>query len=418
MRYHVPCYFLFSTINLGHARTTAGMDRLLQTNREKSELLDVQYTETLQDILKLQETLIDDILPSVADELELADDAVEWAREWLSDTSSVFRIMRRNKFTRSFAMESVRKTLVWRFSHLWPPERPPHMPLMQCLPPPATDPFGRPVLIIKVVSFNDSSDAYKPLLLRALERLRLHLIQLNEDSPKQTPVLQYVILLDLKDLSTQSLNIDLVTWTLREAVPHFPGMLAAAFMINYSWAHAGLWSIAKRVMPAPALARIFFPTQKEVTEYFTPAMLPQEYGGTLAPLTALPDPLRDIADSDSQPGKGPTPSQPPNGHSTSVPEVPLEEEENARALVPPRPVTVLQPTSLLNPFFGYPVSSTGALHHGRRRKRDLARTLLVLAWRRWKHHVLAFLSLVMAVLAIRRRRSLQAFAGRLKLGRA
>ncbi|KAJ7049689.1 hypothetical protein C8F01DRAFT_1264912 [Mycena amicta] len=259
-----------------------------QTNREKFELLDVQYTETIEAVRELQGTLIDDILPSVADELELDDDAVEWAREWLRDTclshlslrspstptdccfreASLFRVLRRNKFTRSFAMESIRKTLVWRFDHLWPPETMQQLPLVHCLPPPVTDPFGRPILVIKVVSFNDSSDAYKPLLLRALERLRLHLQQLNEDNPSQSPILQYVILLDLKNLSTQSLNIDLVTWTLREAIPHFPGMLAAAFMINYSWAHSGIWSIAKRVMPAPALARIFFPTQQEVTSLF------------------------------------------------------------------------------------------------------------------------------------------------------
>lgn len=58
-------------------------------------------------------------------------------------------------------------------------------------------------------------------------------------------------------------NIDLFTWTLREVIPRFPGMLAAGsafpypcgysysfpvvFMINYSWAHSGLWSIAKSV---------------------------------------------------------------------------------------------------------------------------------------------------------------------------
>jgi retinaldehyde-binding protein 1 len=48
-------------------------------------------------------------------------------------------------------------------------------------------------------------------------------------------------------------------------------------MINYSWAHAGIWSIAKRVLPAPALSRVFFPTQQELTDYFSPSMLPKGY---------------------------------------------------------------------------------------------------------------------------------------------
>ncbi|KAF7357821.1 hypothetical protein MVEN_00828100 [Mycena venus] len=228
-------------------------------NHEKFELLNSQYTENLEAVLALQGTLRDDILPSVTDELELDAKSIQWAKEWLSDTCTLFRILRRNKFTRSFAMESIRKTLVWRFTHLWPPDPPSRLPFVQCLPPTARDPFGRPILVIKVVSFNDSSDAYKPLIIRGLECLRLHLKRLNGDSYQRgAPTLQYVILLDLKNLSTQSLNIDLVQWTLFEAIPQFPGLLAAAMMINYSWAHAGLWSIAKRVLPAAAISRVFF----------------------------------------------------------------------------------------------------------------------------------------------------------------
>ncbi|KAJ7282756.1 CRAL-TRIO domain-containing protein [Mycena rebaudengoi] len=359
------------------------MDLLLQANYEK---LLQQYTENLEAVLALQGTLIEDILPSVTDELELDAGSIQWAKEWLNDTCSLFQILRRNKFTRSFAMESIRKTLVWRFKNLGPgPQL--HMPIVPCLPPPARDPFGRPILVIKVVSFNDSSDAYKPLILRGLESLRLHLKRLNEIS-RQTPVptLQYVILLDLKNLSTQSLNIDLVTWTLREAIPQFPGLLAAVFMINFSWAHAGIWSIAKRVLPAPALSRVFFPTQEELTNYFTPSMLPEDYGGTLASLAELWDPLL---------------TDPPPPLLDATPSVPQ--------IIPQAPsITSIPSTSILNPFFGYPVSSSGgspSLHHGRRRKRDLVRTLLTLAWRRWQKHFIAGLWILVFILTARGRRT-------------
>ncbi|KAJ7091965.1 CRAL-TRIO domain-containing protein [Mycena belliarum] len=362
------------------------MDLLLKANFEK--LLE-QYTENLDAVRNLQGTLIEDILPSVTDELELDAESVRWAAEWLDDTYSLFQILRRNKFTRSFAMESVRKTLVWRFSHLWPPDAPLRMPLVHCLHPPVVDPFGRPILVVKIVSFNDSSDAFKPLILRGLERLRLHLRRLNRESDSPAPILQYVILIDLANLSTQSLNIDLVTWTMREAIPQFPGLLAAAFMINYSWAHAGLWSIAKRVLPARAQSRVFFPTQDELRAYFSPGMLPADYGGTLASLTELHDPLWN--DSGEQRSRSVSVSAP----SIVVASVPLA-------------ATPLPATSLLNPFFGYPVSSMGgapALHHGRRRKRDLARTLLILTWRRWRSHIMVCVWISVFVLTARGRRA-------------
>ena len=62
------------------------MDLLLQTNREKFKQLSLQYTENLEAVLVLQGTLIEDILPSVTDELELDDESIWWAKEWLSDT--------------------------------------------------------------------------------------------------------------------------------------------------------------------------------------------------------------------------------------------------------------------------------------------------------------------------------------------
>lgn len=75
----------------------------------------------------------------------------------------------------------------------------------------------------------------------------------------------------------------------------------------------------------------------------------------------------------------------------------------------------------MNPFFGYPVSSAPGLarhpsvpglRHGRRRKRDLVRTLLVLWWERWgtslkKTGVLgALLGLCWVLLQLKKRRRL------------
>lgn len=45
-----------------------------------------QYYANVEGVLTLQATLIRDILPSVADELQLSPEATDWARAWLSDT--------------------------------------------------------------------------------------------------------------------------------------------------------------------------------------------------------------------------------------------------------------------------------------------------------------------------------------------
>jgi retinaldehyde-binding protein 1 len=59
------------------------MEERLRKNRD---FLLQQYQSNLEDILDLQDTLVQVILPSVADELELCPEAVKWAMDWLYDT--------------------------------------------------------------------------------------------------------------------------------------------------------------------------------------------------------------------------------------------------------------------------------------------------------------------------------------------
>lgn len=56
---------------------------LLQANCDK---ILAQYQSNLHAVLELQQLFINDILPSVADELALEPDATQWAKEWLEDT--------------------------------------------------------------------------------------------------------------------------------------------------------------------------------------------------------------------------------------------------------------------------------------------------------------------------------------------
>ncbi|KAJ4483946.1 CRAL-TRIO domain-containing protein [Lentinula aciculospora] len=342
---------------------------LLQANCEK--LLE-QYQANMIAVKELQFTLIEDVLPSLETELALDSEQIAWAKQWLEDTQTMFQLLRRENFTRSFAMESIRKNLSWRLKNLWPPE--PEVPLSRVhfLPSDVRDPFRRPIIVIRAVGFKVSSGTYIPLLIRAMEEFRLRLKALNDPADQRSPALQYIVVFDVKDLSVQNLSVDLISWILRDLVPRFPGMLAAVFIVNSSWAHSGMWNIAKRVLPAPAVSRIFFSSQKELAAYFTPSSLPKDYGGSLPHLYTL-------ASTSAAAG---------SSSSSSDFRAPI-----VSAISP----TYLSPTSLLNPFFGYPaLSSHGypSLHHGRRRKRDLLGTLAILFWLRWRRPITTCLWLV------------------------
>lgn len=182
-------------------------------------------------------------------------------------------------------------------------------------------------------------------------------------------------------------SLDIMTWTMREIIPRYPGMLAGVFMLNYSWTHASVWTVVKRILPESALSRVFFPSQKELLGYLSAARLPEEYGGDLPPLAHLPDPLHaPTVQEVVQEALAREPSPEPPAQETML-------EEKPRLHPPSLPW--ISPTSLLNPFFGYPVASVSdrtklpSLRHGRRRKRDLVKTLSLLFWSRW-HNYIAF----------------------------
>jgi hypothetical protein len=103
----------------------------------------------------------------------------------------------------SFAMESAQKNLLWRLKNMWPLDLPRPTPNLHCLPNNVHDRFGRPVLVIEVAAVKTASDTFRLHIIQTFERLRCHLKCLNdgENPGPRPPILQYVILLDLKSLS-------------------------------------------------------------------------------------------------------------------------------------------------------------------------------------------------------------------------
>ena len=196
-------------------------------------------------------------------------------------------------------------------------------------------------------------------------------------------------------------------------------------MLNYSWTHSGIWGVIKyvcrqfivfafrlisirRLLPEAALSRIFFPSNKDLIECLTLSVLPQgkvrrslpiyfwadqgpvEFGGSLPSLFDLEDPLRP---------RQLTPSS-AHDHSSSEHLVELATSPHGGT------ISRLSSMSALNPFYGYPVAHTPtkgvpALRFGRRRKRDLVRTLAKLFWLRWYRQMNTLLFLVGIIVLVR-----------------
>lgn len=93
------------------------------------------------------------------------------------------------------------------------------------------------------------------------------------------PPLQMVIVFSLASSGMANLEMELLPFLLDLLKNHFPGMVGAVYILHFGWVHSGMWAIAKRVLPQQALARIFFPSSKELAEHFDLSRLPVALGG-------------------------------------------------------------------------------------------------------------------------------------------
>jgi hypothetical protein len=119
--------------------------------------------------------------------------------------------VQKQNFTRSFAMESVRRILLWRLHHLLPLLPAPSPRTLRLLPSTSRDPFGHPIIVMNNFAAVDRSEDAPPDFKKAvaptLERLRKYLKELNENDKSEgrphRPVLQYVLFLDLEGVLIQ-----------------------------------------------------------------------------------------------------------------------------------------------------------------------------------------------------------------------
>lgn len=130
---------------------------------------------------------------------------------WVESDVKTTLFFQRHKFTKAFALESLSSLLTWRLTNLksQDPAAFPPSPL-HILPPPACDILGRPILILRLAKLATLQRDPREHLLCLVEGLRFNLHDINSSSssssegPTHSPVLQYILLVDMEDVSMRN----------------------------------------------------------------------------------------------------------------------------------------------------------------------------------------------------------------------
>jgi hypothetical protein len=134
-------------------------------------------------------------------------------------------LLQRHKFTKAFALESLRTILTWRLTHLRDRDWSQSLFLpspFHILPPPASDILRRPILVLRLAKLATLQREPREHILRSVEGLRLNLHNINSSEDPSTthgPVFQYVLLVDMEGVSMRK-SVRL-TFELGSRNPHF-----------------------------------------------------------------------------------------------------------------------------------------------------------------------------------------------------
>ncbi|BGP37154.1 hypothetical protein JCM10450v2_001060 [Rhodotorula kratochvilovae] len=258
--------------------------------RARKDQIVAQYHEHADLVRDVQRQAVAEILPALRDEDDLDEEALREGEALLRDRVTVFRFCRRARFAPSAALKLLHATVRWRLTsslrYLSPAAA---HPLYLTKPlfffhPTLVDRFGRPCAVLNLRHVQRTEDgtldALKDYARLGWEIGRRYLTDLSgKGASGDDPKLQMVVIVDLEGAGMSNLEMELLPFFLDLLKSHFPGMVGAIFVLNYGWAYAGMWQLAKRVLPNTALERILFPTKAELLEFFDEEHLLVEHGG-------------------------------------------------------------------------------------------------------------------------------------------
>ncbi|KAK4701928.1 hypothetical protein P7C70_g4299, partial [Phenoliferia sp. Uapishka_3] len=229
-------------------------------------------------VRECQQHALRDLLPLLEEELALQEVEVIRARLFLEDQVTVFRFCRRARFSVPAALKLLHATLTWRLtSSLWTLSPASVSPLYLTHPlfffhPSLADRFGRPCAILNLrhVSRTEGGElnALKEFVRLGWEIGRRWLTDLSKECKDGEAKLQIVLIVDLEGAGMSNLEVELLPFFMDLLKNHFPGMVGAIFVLNYGWMYAGMWQLAKRILPHTALERILFPSKSELLQFF------------------------------------------------------------------------------------------------------------------------------------------------------
>ncbi|WWC57804.1 uncharacterized protein I303_100339 [Kwoniella dejecticola CBS 10117] len=235
-----------------------------------------------------------------ADELRSQEgwDEEEWAgiEEWINDSDSIFRHLRRHRFDENKTLTALLSTLQQRINlslHHPIPPFPPYTdsPLFFILPlPDHTDRLGRPIAVLTVKEvYRDSDgklDDLKSYAWWALEMVRRTLrdywVSGHWSGTKRLGKggEGLCVLVDANGAGYRNMEVELLPTLLSVGHNNFPGMIESVYVVNAGWTHRSMWNIVKRVLPKSALEKVAFLDDKPSVEaVFDLDKLPQSYGG-------------------------------------------------------------------------------------------------------------------------------------------
>ncbi|TNY24006.1 hypothetical protein DMC30DRAFT_388363 [Rhodotorula diobovata] len=258
--------------------------------RARKDQIVAQFHEHADLVREVQQQAVAEILPALRDEDGLDEEAIAAGEALLRDRVTVFRFCRRARFSPTAALKLLHATVRWRLTSSLQYLTPASVhPLYLTKPlfffhPDLVDRFGRPcaVLNLRHVQRTDDGtlDALKDYARLGWEVGRRYLTDLSRQGQDgDDPKLQIVVIVDLEGAGMSNLEMELLPFFLDLLKSHFPGMVGAIFVLNYGWAYAGMWQLAKRVLPNTALERILFPSKAELFEFFDEEHLLVEHGG-------------------------------------------------------------------------------------------------------------------------------------------
>ncbi|GAA5901847.1 SEC14 family lipid-binding protein [Sporobolomyces salmoneus] len=263
----------------------------IESLRKRKNDIVQQFNDNAEFVDTVQQIALDEVIPELMEELKLDEGAVSSASKFVQDRVTVFRFCRRARFSTNAALKLLHATLTWRTSSSLRTLTPASIPSVYLsnplffFHPNLIDRFGRPCAVLNLRHVQRTEDgkldALKDLSKLGWEIGRRWLSDLSRSRRGQEPTLQMVVIVDLDQAGMSNLEMELLPFFMDLLKSHFPGMVGAIFVLNYGWAYAGMWQLAKRVLPNTALERILFPSKEELLEFFDEDHLLVEHGGNV-----------------------------------------------------------------------------------------------------------------------------------------